>query len=371
MYSCHINGETLMADVRVQFILKRREDYSSELHGHHKTLSTGLYNSVSFLDEMLNDCNVTSEICVVEDNNSIDRAVTRFKPTHCIIEALWVVPSKFAVLTKLHPKIKWIVRLHSEMPFIANEGIAMDWLADYVRYPQLMIGVNAPRMLEETRTYLRSVHRWDAKTAESRVIYMPNFYPQTYTKRRPLRQKGIINVGCFGAVRPLKNHLLQAVAAVKYADSKKLQLRFHINGNRLEMKGEPVLNNLKGMFQQLEDRGHALLLHDWRSRPEFLDLCAEMDVGMQVSFSETFNIVGADIISVGVPRVPSMEIPWANELFAADPVDSVDIANKIARTMKWGWLNTMLHKKQLTAYTNTTRKVWLDWLTKQGKDLNE
>ena len=356
-----------MQDIKVQFILKRREDYSSELHGKHNTLSTGLFNSVSFLDNMLRDASIPSELCVVQDNNQIDREVTRFKPTHAVIEALWVVPSKFEVLTRLHPTITWIVRLHSEMPFIANEGIAMDWLAEYVRYPQLIIGVNAPRMLDETRAYLRSVHGWDVETAESRVIYMPNFYPQDYVNRQAKKTPGVINIGCFGAVRPLKNHLLQAVAAVRYADSQNLKLRFHINGNRLEMKGEPVLNNLKGMFKHLEDRGHELVLHDWRSRPEFLDLCAEMDVGMQVSFSETFNIVGADLVSVGVPIVPSMEIPWASNWFAADPVDSIDIERKIRRAVRWSWLNTMLHRWRLTSYTNTTKKTWVSWLRQQAE----
>ena len=355
-----------MQDIRVQFILKRREDYSSELHGSHNTLSTGLFNSVSFLDDMLRDAGISSELCVVQDNNQIDREVTRFRPTHAVVEALWVVPAKFEVLTRLHPSVTWIVRLHSEMPFIANEGIAMDWLAEYVKYPQLIIGVNASRMLDETRSYLCSVHGWDEETAHARVIYMPNYYPQDYVNRQVKRTQGVINIGCFGAVRPLKNHLLQAVAAVRYADSQNLKLRFHINGNRLEMKGEPVLNNLKGMFRHLGAKGHELVLHDWRSRPEFLDLCAEMDVGMQVSFSETFNIVAADLVSVGVPVVPSREIPWASSWFAADPVDSQDIERKIKRAVTFSWLNKMLHRGRLSCYTTATKNTWLAWLQQQA-----
>jgi hypothetical protein len=352
-----------MVDVRIQFILKRRLDYSGELHGHHKTLSTGLFNSVNFLHEMLPGQGIASDLIVAVDNNQIDREVRRFQPTHCVIEALWVVPTKFAVLTRLHPKVTWIVRLHSELPFIANEGIAMDWIAEYVRYPNVIIGVNAPRMLEETRSYLMSVMGWDYKTAQQHVIYLPNFYPQQYRSKPPRRLTDRIDVGCFGAVRPLKNHLVQAVAAVKFADQRGFKLNFHINGNRMEMKGEPVMNNLKGMFAQLADRGHELILHDWRPREGFLDLCHEMDLGLQVSFSETFNIVGADMVSQGVPLVPSVEIPWANEIFTADPTNSDDIAAKMHRALRYSRANVWLHKKQLNAYTNETIATWKRWFT--------
>ena len=32
-------------------------------------------------------------------------------------------------------------------------------------------------------------------------------------------------------------------------------------------------------------------------KKNFLKLCSEMDIGLQVSFSETFNIVGCDILT--------------------------------------------------------------------------
>ena len=142
---------------RILFILKRREDFNPVKHSP-LGLSTGLFNSASFMDDMLKNLGIESALEVAIDNNCIDRLVTKHKPTHVIIEALWVVPSKFAILTKLHPNVKWIVRLHSEMPFMAGEGMAMDWIGDYVTYPQLIIGVNAPRMLDEVQTYLKIIN---------------------------------------------------------------------------------------------------------------------------------------------------------------------------------------------------------------------
>jgi len=194
---------------------------------------------------------------VAIDNNCIDREVRAYQPTHVVIEALWVVPSKFEILSKLHPNVTWIIRLHSEMPFIASEGIAMDWIGDYARFPNIIIGVNAPRMMDETRFYLQQVYGWSNAETAQRIIYMPNFYPQEYKYKKFNPSNEYINISCFGAIRPLKNHLLQAICAVQFADSIGRKLKFHINAGRIEMKGEPILHNLKGMFQHLADPVHA------------------------------------------------------------------------------------------------------------------
>jgi hypothetical protein len=352
---------------KVLFILKRREDYNGEIHSP-KGLSTGLYNSASFVDDMLRDLGIESNLEVAIDNNCIDRLVTLHKPTHVIIEALWVVPTKFEVLTRLHPNVRWIIRLHSEMPFMAGEGMSMDWLADYVTYPQVDIAINAPRMLSEIKNYLRIKMSWTEEQADSRVFYLPNFYPQEYKTKKFDRDKKTINVSCFGAIRPLKNHLLQAHAALKFADRIGKKLRFHINMGRIEMQGSPVLHNLRDMFQQLWDQGHELVGHEWTPREQFLEICSVMDIGMQCNFSETFNIVSADLISQGVPIVGSVEIPWSTWLYNAQPAFSEDICRKLERAYRLPDLNVWLNQRNLTKYTNYTKLVWKEYF-KETEDV--
>ena len=60
--------ESVPAKVKVLFILKRREDYNLDKHSHIG-LSTGLYNSASFMNQMLKDAGIDSELSVVIDNN--------------------------------------------------------------------------------------------------------------------------------------------------------------------------------------------------------------------------------------------------------------------------------------------------------------
>lgn len=342
---------------KVLFILKRREDYNAKTHSHIG-LSTGLYNSASFVHNMLLKLGIESKLVVVKDNNDIDREVTQYKPTHVIIEALWVVPQKFDILQQLHPKVTWIIRLHSEMPFMAGEGMAMDWLGDYTTFDNIVIAINAPRMLREVRVYLQHKNQWSQKETEHRIIYLPNYYPQEYKIKDIDKSKDTIDISCFGAVRPLKNHLLQAFAAIEFAEKIGKKLRFHINAGRIEMKGEPMINNLRGLFEQIYDHGHELVNHQWAPREEFLQICSQMDIGLQVSFSETFNIVGADLISQGVPLVGSKEIPWTLDILAADPTDTKDIVKKLERTYKYPKINVKLHQWMLRNYTDNTALIW-------------
>lgn len=348
---------------KVLFLLKRREDYNSSIH-NKIGLSTGLYNSAKFMDDMLQKSGVESKLVVCTDNNDIDREVNSYKPTHVIIEALWVTPSKFSILQKLHPTVTWIIRLHSEMPFMAGEGMAMDWIYEYVAFKNVIIACNAPRMLYDVRTMIEEKYiNWRIMKYNEKIIYLPNYYPQEYEKTLGKTNDAYINVGCFGAVRPLKNHLTQVIGALEFARRIDKKLKFHINAGRIEMKGQPVLNNIKGLFEQLSDAGHQLINHQWTPREEFLKLCAEMDIGMQCSFSETFNIVGADFVSQGIPFVGSKEIPWSSKLFNADPTNSKDIADKLELAYNWSYLNNYLNKTLLKSYTNNTKKIWLKYFT--------
>lgn len=342
---------------KVLFILKRREDFNAKTH-NKIGLTTGLYNSASYVCDMLNDVGVESKMVVVTDNNDIDREVTQYKPTHVIIEAVWVIPSKFYVLQKLHPEVTWIIRIHSEMPFMANEGMSMGWFGDYSEYKNVIIACNSPWMLRELRTFLGIKNRWLNKKAEEKVIYLPNAYPFEMQAPKTIPDDEELNIGCFGAIRPLKNHLLQLTSAIEFGEKVGKRVAFHINAGRIEMKGEPVLHNLRGVMEHLHYRGHRLVTHQWTTRDEFLNVCSQMDIGMQVSLSETFNIVAADLVSQGVPVVTSSEVPWSCSWFNADPVDSEDIVKCLFRTHDRPWWNVKINQYNLNKYSKSTRKVW-------------
>ncbi len=335
---------------RILFILKRRGSVYGYSGGYVNGLSTGLYNSAFFVHDMLLKSGLDSKMVVVTDNNDIDREVSQYRPTHVIIEALWVVPSKFEILCKLHPDVKWIIRLHSETPFLANEGMAMKWIPSYLDFPNVFVGVNSLRFRED----LSAILWWGVK---DKVLYLPNYYPtDSFECTRPVEKSAVIRIGCFGAIRPLKNQLAQALAAIKFANKMHVRLEFHINAERVEMKGLPVLSNLEELFET-NSSGHTLVKHQWLEHCEFTELLSKMDLCMQVSFSETFNIVAADSVASGVPTIMSPEIPWADAGFAS-PTDVASMVSALKRAWRFRKINVGLNQMSLAAFSRMAQRTW-------------
>lgn len=221
-------------NMKILIITKSRNSYGVETPN---TLSTGLFNSSQHIVMTLeNEPGITIQLVSVVDNNSIDREVTLFRPDVVIIEALWVVPEKFAVLKALHPTVKWIVRLHSEISFIAFEGVALDWITKYLRDQRIYVALNSKNMYQDFNHLFQD--------CQDQLLYIPNCYhlehgypgiKSHFTTR--------VHIGCFGAVRGLKNHLAQAVAAIQFADENNCSLSFHINtrkNRRLGIRKHPT-----------------------------------------------------------------------------------------------------------------------------------
>lgn len=336
---------------RVLFILKKRGDYGdavqSDTGSWGNRSHTGLHHSVRYVVEMLRYQGIEAHFVEVQDNNDIDREVSCFRPSHVVIEALWVVPEKFKVLVELHPAIQWWIRLHSELPFMAQEGIATDWIFEYLKHKHVAIAANSLRLVASLE-----------HLTKREVVYTPNYYPlEPLIARRIPWAIDHLNVGCFGAIRPLKNQFLQAVAAIEFADAHRMHMRFHINADRVEQGGLPILHNLRALFKHSH---HDLIEHGWLDAAEFHYLVRQMDMGLQASLSETFNIVSADFAVANVPLVVSPEVRWAASEFQADPNSDFDVAQKMAvawagRLTDLQWLNY----RGLAKYDQESQVAWL------------
>lgn len=361
------------SSARCLFILKRRHDYSTDLQGFNNyTVATGMYNSANFVAEMLDAAGVPSKAVIVIDNNDIDREVTDFKATHVFIEGYWVVPEKFDVLTSLHRHrhVRWFVRCHSEMPFLAQEGIALDWTFEYLKRGVAVSG-NSVRIARE----LRHIGEWagvPGDLLDDLTPLLPNYYPVGIDSPVPPAADGddmlekydsrheVFDIGCFGAIRPMKNHLLQAVAAIEFAKSHRAGLRFHINAGRVEMYGANPLKNLRALFSNIGPY-FKLIEHPWTTHEDFLAIIGDMDMCLQVSFTETFNIVSADAVNMGVPIVVSEEVSWAYP-FYADPNSSDNICKVMTSVWEQRCVFVEKNKQSLAKYSNLSRAAWLHFL---------
>lgn len=333
--------------MKVLFVLKRGGYGNKYGYG-----STGLFNSSKFVVDMLNDNGIEAKEVVVTDNNDIDREVFTFKPDVVFIEALWVVPEKFDILKKLHPRVRWVVRVHSDIPFLANEGISVDWIFGY-------LARDVEVAFNDHKTF-KSFRAIDQKPGDyPKIAYLPNFYP-VRNHGGSHKHRIDLHIGCFGAIRPLKNQLTQAVAAIKYADSVCRTLRFYVNATRLEGGGENIIKNLRALFANTQ---HELVEVPWLNRADFLKLLRQMDLAMCVSFTETFCIVAADAVSVDVPLVCSDQVPWATGLSIVKPTEVAEIANRISAMLgPVGEIATFFNRRGLRRFSERARETWLEFL---------
>ena len=353
---------------RILFILKNRSfGYGGDfLNGYsNESKSSGLWTSANLVYQMLVKNGFDASLVDVNDGNDIDREVTKYRPTTVILEALFVTPEKVAELASLHRNVKWIVRLHSEVSFVANEGIFSLWSYQYVKIPNVSIAANSKRMQADLEGLFNV-----------EVGYLPNYYdldgegialPLGENNLYKLnggssvdKSDGIINVCCFGAIRPLKNQLQQAISAIHFANKIGKTLHFHINATRIENNGDSTIKNIRNLF--IGDGKHQLKEHLWQPHRNFINTLKLMDIGMQVSMSETYNIVTADMIMANIPVVTSSEVMFVSRLFQADPTDSVDITNTLL--LAWGLrkINAQrLNKCKLIKDAKKAESTWLQY----------
>lgn len=312
----------------------------------------GLINSAAFVVNALIEQGHEAQLVCVQDFNAIDREIALYKPTHCFIEAIWVTPAKMEELCGLHKTVKFVVRVHSKIPFLAQEGIAMQWIIDYGNIDKRVGNLRVSANSQDLHDDLKDILKIDS-------VYLPNIYMPVKVSRPEKEddevhydndyRRGcgcgdtkVINIGCFGAIRQLKNHLIQAFAAIEFANKSDRRLRFHINANRLEGPGaDSILKNLRALFSSPQPNGvqHELVEHDWVPHEDFIKLIQQMDIGMQVSFSESFNIVIADFIANNIPVVASPDVDWISGMSQANPNSTEDIVDKLRRAWRGGIFN--------------------------------
>jgi hypothetical protein len=332
--------------MRTLFLCKLRISYGN---------SYGLLNSAGFIVDYLNSIGMESKLETVIDANAVDRVITEYDPLIIFIEALWITPEKLKEIMSLarHRKRLFVIRIHSRPTFIANEGIAFKWLLGY-RQLKLRNLIIAPNN-EEFQKDLKNTFGLNSQ-------YLPNIYnPPKYEVEdsESLEDVDIIKIGCFGSLRPMKNHLTQAIAAVKFAKAYNKELEFHINSTRMEQHGDQVLQNLRYYFEG-QDQEYKLVEHDWLSHKEFVELVKQMNIGLQVSLTETFNIVAADFVYHNIPVIGSAQIPWLPKRFQVDDPNSTEqIVKKLEYAWSFfGWWFNKSSKKSLIKSNKEAQKVW-------------
>ncbi len=342
----------------ILFIIK------SIVDGYGYSQPTGLINAANLLSVALKTINVDSRVIVIDGENEIDNRLYTLRPEHTVIEALWITPEKLEELAVKYRDTKFSIRVHSKTPFLSQDSDAMDSISQYMdiakRNPNVKLSSNNKYFVDDI-----------SKASGFKFDYLPNIYPIPEHRRHPKEffspKRQDIHIGCFGAIRPMKNHLQQATAAIRFADAIGKKLYFHINNDQVEENDSNIVRNLRGLFKA--NGRHELVEHGWMPNEEFLDLVVQMDVTMQVSMSESFNLTIGDAISNDVPSIGSTDIDWLPSELKAIPTDTDDIVKKLARAWSYGY--TAENRRSLGKYNHKAIRIWRKYLDKLDISFDE
>jgi glycosyltransferase involved in cell wall biosynthesis len=219
------------------------------------------------------------------------------------------------------PDVHFLVRAHSEIGFLQVEPGAITLLRDQMlladAHLNLTMCANSRRLADFLRT-----------TYDANVLYLPNLYDLERVQRRrgERHDHRLLRIGSFGALRWLKNHTTAAAAALTIARERGSDLEFWLSVDR-EEHGKTVLMAVRNLFAGLP----WARLHEapWLTWGAFRRTVRAMDLTLQPSFTETFNIVTADSVAEGVPAVVSHAVEWAPEAWKADPDEIHEIGSAL------------------------------------------
>ena len=121
-----------------------------------------------------------------------------------------------------------------------------------------------------------------------------------------------------------------------------------------------TIKNLRALFV---DTRHELVEHGWLKHKDFVKLVGTMDICLQVSISETYNIVAADVVNQRVPVVTTDEIPFVNYFSSVNSNKNVE---NIIYTMKFNLrfktVLTILNKFYLFVNSKRAKMVWMNFI---------
>jgi hypothetical protein len=239
--------------------------------------------------------------------------------SHVLVSAPWIPTEDLARLCNLYPDIHFAICSHSNAGFLQADPNGVKLLREGLELqtsrPNFRVAANSQKFAH-----------WMERAYFRRVTLLPNIY---WIENEPARRRWIpghvLRIGIFGAVRPLKNALSSVGASIEIANRLNTNTEVWICAGRLEGGGDVVLNSIRAMVKGLMNIG--LVEKEWETWPRFRETVRHMHLLLQVSYTETFNMVTADGIAEGVPSVVSEAIEWVPKRWKAEVDDVNDIAN--------------------------------------------
>lgn len=236
-----------------------------------------------------------------------------------IISAPWIPSTDLQELSNDFQDTHFAVNCHSNVGFLQADRDGVKLIREIM---DIELGTQNIHLGGNSRRFCR----WVRATFGSPCTYLPNLYSLDVdaVSQGPTFTGGKLRIAAFGAIRPLKNLMSAAGAALEISKTLRAPLELWVSSGRTEGGGDTVLGAVEEMLRGLP---HVkLIMSGWQPWPKFRKVVAHMHLLLQPSYTESFNMVTADGVAEGVPSVVSDAIDWAPEHWKANVDDVLDIA---------------------------------------------
>lgn len=294
------------------------KDFAHWIRSSCVGLNVAGYSTAKYLKQM----GVDATGFAVKDNIGLVTAIDCYNQTHkhpmthAVISAPWLAIWDLKSLLTHYPDMQFVILSHSNVGFLQADPGAVKLFRLYIElaseYSNLHIGGNCAAFSE-----------WLALVYRTKTVLLPNLYPVQRVPAKHCDSPSVLHIGAFGAIRPEKNFMTAAGAALLLTRKFKVPIRFHMSSG-----GENCRSNVIPAIQEMfiGVPGITLEFHEWQTWDKFILLVSSMDLMLQPSYTESFNMVTADGISEGVPSVVSTAVRWAPKTWQADSDDVTDVA---------------------------------------------
>ncbi len=244
--------------------------------------------------------------------------------THVVISAAWIPVLDLGKLVIRYPDIEFAANIHSNVGFLQADSNGVELLRKYVHLQRELLNF---RVSGNNQEFVD----WVSEAYTTEALFLPNLYnlDSTVAGNKALYNGSPLRIGAFGACRPLKNFLTAAAAAISISKEFRVPVDFWMNGGRPDGG-----STIERAIRKLIEGQHGVTLHilNWAAWPEFLDFIETLHLMMQISYTESMNLVTCDGLARGVPSVVSSAIKWAPERWVAKSDDALDVA-RVGRSL--------------------------------------
>lgn len=210
-----------LGDVRVAIIFK---DFANWTGLSHIGLNVAALTNARVLDQH----GIHTTVFPVRHNIDVVNSIFEYerehrKPlTHVIISAPWMSRHDMKTLIEYFPYIQFVVECHSNIGFLQADPNAVEIIRAVIAlsftHPNIVLAGNSKPFVE-----------WASKVYGAKVVLLPNLYPITKPKKKRWKGTLPIKIGVFGAVRPQKNFMTAAAAAMLIQNQLQLPVELHMS----------------------------------------------------------------------------------------------------------------------------------------------